>query len=413
MRIQLTFLSLILFTITFSVNPQTVETITSSFNASGGVAIDDSGIVYVADFGEFLNQANGTKVYKVFGDGTIEEFASGLLGASGNEFDSQGNLFQSNIAASRLSKITPDGTVTTFATNGIQGPVGVAVADGDTIYVANCGGNSIAKVTPNGISSIWVASSLFKCPNGLTIDEDGNLYTCNFGDGNIIKITPDKQVSVLATLPGGRCGHLTYFEGYLYVAARCAQKIYRVTLDGDTTLIAGSGLRGNDDGPALQASFNHPNGIEAIRDGNNVVLYLNDATSLTGNCTTVPLNPVVVRKITIPDSVVSVNESQSSIPTEFKLYQNYPNPFNPSTKIIYEVPYVISSGTMQSSVTLKVYDILGNEMATLVDKDKPAGIYEVEFSSHSGEIRNLTSGVYFYQLRAGGVILTKKMILMK
>jgi hypothetical protein len=406
---------MIIFVISFSALPQTVETITSSFNASGGVSIDDSGIVYVADFGQFLNQANGTKVYKVYddGNGTTVEFATGLFGASGNAFDSQGNLFQSNIAGNRLSKITSDGTVTTFATNGIQGPVGVAVADGDTIYVANCGGNSIAKVLPNGTSSVWVSSTDFQCPNGLTIDDNGNLYTCNFGNGNIVKITPDKQVSVLATLPGGRCGHLTYFEGYLYVAARCAQKIYRVTLNGDTTLIAGSGARGNDDGPALQASFNHPNGVEAVRDGDNVILYINDATSLTGNCTTVPLNPVVIRKITIPDSVVSINENETLIPNKFKLYQNFPNPFNPSTKIKYEIPSFIAGETKQSSVTLKIYDLLGNEMATLVDEQKSAGTYEVEFSSYTGEVQNLTSGVYFYQLRAENFIETKKMILMK
>lgn len=392
-----------------------VETITSPFNASGGVAIDDSGTVYVADFGQFLNLANGTKVYKVYddGNGTVVEFATGLLGASGNEFDSQGNLFQSNIAGNRLSKITSDGTVTTFATNGIQGPVGVAVADGDTIYVANCGGNSIAKVNPDGSSSVWVSSGFLNCPNGLTIDEDGNLYTCNFANGNIIKITPDKQVSVLATLPGGRCGHLTYFEGNLYVAARCAQKIYKVTLDGDTTLIAGSGARGNDDGTGLQASFNHPNGIEAIRKGNDIILYVNDATSLSGDCITVPLNPVVIRKITISDSVTSVNEDEVSLPDEFQLYQNYPNPFNPSTKIKYTIPDVETRNRV--SVQLKVYDMLGNEVATLVNDVKTAGEHEVVFDAS-----DLSSGVYVYQLKTtpsrgqvGEFVTSRQMVLLK
>jgi hypothetical protein len=66
-------------------------------------------------------------------------------------------------------------------------------------------------------------------------------------------------------------------------------------------------------------------------------------------------------------------------------------------------------------VILKVYDILGNEIATLVNEEKPAGEYEVEFNStsHSGEVRNLTSGIYFYQLRAGDFVQTKKMILLK
>jgi len=62
---------------------------------------------------------------------------------------------------------------------------------------------------------------------------------------------------------------------------------------------------------------------------------------------------------------------------------------------------------------LKVYDILGREVATLVNEEKTAGTYEIEFDSHSGEARNLTSGVYFYQLSAGDFVETKKMILMR
>jgi predicted lipoprotein with Yx(FWY)xxD motif len=94
------------------------------------------------------------------------------------------------------------------------------------------------------------------------------------------------------------------------------------------------------------------------------------------------------------------------LPASFRLEQNYPNPFNPSTVINYQLP-------VSSDVTLKVFDILGNEIATLVDEYRPAGRYEVEFNSHSGNVRNLPSGVYFYQLRAGDFIETKKMILLK
>jgi Secretion system C-terminal sorting domain len=105
--------------------------------------------------------------------------------------------------------------------------------------------------------------------------------------------------------------------------------------------------------------------------------------------------------------VTGINDPGSSnLPTEFNLLQNYPNPFNPSTKISFVIGHL-------SFVNLKVYDVLGNEVATLVNKEKPAGEYEVEFTSHSGEGRNLSSGIYFYQLRAGSFIQTKKMILAK
>jgi len=117
----------------------------------------------------------------------------------------------------------------------------------------------------------------------------------------------------------------------------------------------------------------------------------------------------------ISQTPVAVDNEQdgNGMPGKFSLSQNYPNPFNPSTKIRFTVPKVSLSGVEGSLVTLKVYDVLGNEISTLVNEAKTAGVYEVEFNSHSGEVRNLTSGIYFYKLQAGNFVETKKMILMK
>jgi len=107
-------------------------------------------------------------------------------------------------------------------------------------------------------------------------------------------------------------------------------------------------------------------------------------------------------------TTVGLEDEETPIATTFNLEQNYPNPFNPSTVISYRLP-------VTSNVTLKVYDVLGNEIATLVNEEKPAGEYEVEFNaaSHSGNVWNLTSGVYFYQLRTGDFIQTRKMVYLK
>ena len=102
----------------------------------------------------------------------------------------------------------------------------------------------------------------------------------------------------------------------------------------------------------------------------------------------------------IPPLVTEVEEEQIS-PNNFYLSQNYPNPFNPSTTIRYAIPSANSpllGGAGGGYVTLKVYDALGNEVATLVDEYKPAGSYEVEFQSTIGNMQ-LASGVYFYQLK--------------
>jgi hypothetical protein len=99
--------------------------------------------------------------------------------------------------------------------------------------------------------------------------------------------------------------------------------------------------------------------------------------------------------------VTSVEKTISFDNYSFSLKQNYPNPFNPVTSIQY------SLSSMQF-VTLKIYDVLGNEIATLVNEEKSAGEYEVEFNGNG-----LTSGIYFYQLKAGESIQTRKMILLK
>lgn len=98
---------------------------------------------------------------------------------------------------------------------------------------------------------------------------------------------------------------------------------------------------------------------------------------------------------------ISLDESFTVQPLDYELAQNYPNPFNPSTIIKYQIPAA-------GHVSIKVYNLLGKEVATLVNENKPAGNYEVEFSSEE-----LTSGVYIYKLQSGSFVEAKKMMLLK
>jgi hypothetical protein len=90
-----------------------------------------------------------------------------------------------------------------------------------------------------------------------------------------------------------------------------------------------------------------------------------------------------------------------SAPVDFELFQNYPNPFNPSTSIKYSIPKSVL-------VTLKIYDVLGKEITTLVNEKEEAGLHKIEFNP-----TNLSSGVYFYTLKTEGFLQTKKMILIR
>jgi photosystem II stability/assembly factor-like uncharacterized protein len=128
---------------------------------------------------------------------------------------------------------------------------------------------------------------------------------------------------------------------------------------------------------------------------------------LTGVQFTSSTNGYVVgnNKTLLKYTLLTSLEDEEEQPTEFKLEQNYPNPFNPSTSIQYTI------GSRQF-VQLKVFDVLGNEIVTLVNEEKPAGTYDVEFQSTVGS-QQLASGIYYYQLRAGKYLETKKMILLK
>ena len=100
-------------------------------------------------------------------------------------------------------------------------------------------------------------------------------------------------------------------------------------------------------------------------------------------------------------NITSVNTAKNNLPTEYALVQNYPNPFNPSTTIEYAIPE-------RTNVTIKVFDILGREVAKLVNEEKPAGNYRVNFNGS-----NLSNGIYLYRMEAGKFNETKKLILLK
>jgi len=100
-------------------------------------------------------------------------------------------------------------------------------------------------------------------------------------------------------------------------------------------------------------------------------------------------------------NITGIPEAPPIVVEHYSLLQNYPNPFNPSTKISWQSP-------VGSHQTLKVFDVLGNEVATLVDEYRNAGSYEINFNANS-----LSSGIYFYKLTIGSFVDSKKMILLR
>jgi len=264
-------------------------------SATGGLAVDASGNIYAANIGRAPSR-NGQEIYRIAPDGSYELWVEGqgLNGASGNSFDAQGNLLQSSLRGGTIHRIAPDGTVTEFVREGLRSPVGIAVTPGGTLFVANCADNTIRRLTPAGESTVFSDSSLLSCPNGITVDDAGNLYVANFFGGAVVRITPAGEAVEFATVPGRNSGHIYFLDGLLYVAARGANQIYTLTLDGELTLLAGTGEAGHMDGPVLRATFSLPNDIVASPDGRR--LYVNEALSTDGSTN----SPSVIRVIELP-----------------------------------------------------------------------------------------------------------------
>lgn len=173
---------------------------------------------------------------------------------------------------------------------------------------------------------------------------------------------------------------------------------------------------------AITANYTFDQSIElAVNAGNDILLFtgtLRLGTSLASQIIDIIESKVIQGKISpnrieesyqrikslkMKNGIITSNEIANEIPNDFVLYQNYPNPFNPSTVISYQISYY-------SHVILKVYDVLGREVATLLDEYKQPGLYNYQFSIMNYQ---LTTGVYFYQMRAGNFVQTKKMILLR
>ena len=129
--------------------------------------------------------------------------------------------------------------------------------------------------------------------------------------------------------------------------------------------------------------------------------YLRLVTSVIGNADYTLVNLYNGNKVLEKNNYTVVNFEGNEIITNYELAQNFPNAFNPNTTILYQVP-------QDGIVNLKIYDILGAEVTTLVNEQKKAGKHEVKFNASA-----LSSGIYIYKLQAGDFVSSKKMILLK
>ena len=287
-----------------------------SFFSPAGVAVDGGGNIYVADYGNNLIRkitASGV-VSTLAGSGNQGSINAGGVLASFNQptgiaVDAGGNVFVGDAGNDIIRKITPDGTVTTFAGSDSTGfadgpsatasffhPEGITIDAAGNIYVADAGNNLIRKVSGGTVSTVAgnklgaTPDNTFSNPTGTAIDASGNIYTANFLANNILKINSAGLVSIFAgsgdtgSANGAGIASSFYFPnslavdvgGNVYVSDGVNDLIRKITPDGTVSTLAGSGVAGAADGTGIAASFNGPAGL-AVDAGGNV--YVADANN--------------------------------------------------------------------------------------------------------------------------------------
>lgn len=316
-----------------------------------------------------------------------------------------------------IFRSTDNGNSWVVLENGIQRDdvEALTIDDEGNIYAGNVYG--VYKSTNNGDSWVNIGGGVFRTKRGLEFNSVGDLFLASYSNGNALwKLPAGDSVWVNLTPIFGSGWIYSFFKGsngYFYADNKRSTDNGNTWVEMNGIQSSVSSFTENSIGHLFCGTFNFGSGVFRSTD------YGANWHQINSGLPTMDIRSVAVDNDdylyagawghslykTTTSTVTSVKDIEF-IPSLFALEQNYPNPFNPSTKISWQS----SVGIHQ---TLKVFDVLGNEIVTLVDEYKPAGRFEVEFNSHSGNVRNLPSGVYFYQLRAGSFIETKKMILLR
>ncbi|MEJ5306549.1 MAG: T9SS type A sorting domain-containing protein [Ignavibacteria bacterium] len=370
-------------------------------NSSIYVSTDSNGVYFSSDGGSSWVQRN-----------------SGLTNLRVLSLTKKNNTLAIGTRGAGVFISTNDGISWSVSTTGMTLPYiyALLITTPNNYILAGSGGYGGYISTNNGsvwssnLTTTWIVSHYFETPAGYYLCTAGPVLFKSTNEGlswNQIRSASTNLIAIATTprQPSGFNIFVSSLDG-----------IFRSTNDGASWTEVNSGL----DYRWVTALVNSGINLFAGSNGGGVYLSTNNGTNWSkintgltnlfitklfidgGFIYAATENGVVYRR-TLSEVITSVDQEEINIST-FSLNQNFPNPFNPSTKISWQSP-------VSGYTTLKVYDVLGKEVATLVNEYLNAGSYEVEFNA--GQTRNLSSGIYFYKLQVGEFVQTKKMILAK
>ena len=395
----------------------------ASFNTPFGVAVDASGIIYVADYGNH-------KIRKITSAGVVSTLAGSILGATDATgtsasfanptsvaVDATGNVFVADYGNNKIRKITSAGVVTTFAGNGTVGstnatgtsatfnhPSGVAIDASGNLYVADFSNNKIRKISSAGVVTTLAGSgtagstdatgtaATFTAPISLALDASGNLFITEQTGNKIRKITP---AGVVTTVAGSgtagstdATGTLASFNhpsgivvdasGNIYVAEQTNNKIRKITSAGVVTTLAGSATAGSTDAVGTAATFTSPCGI---------------ALDIRGNLFVADFGNNKIRKIVaVPYSVSPSLPAGLSLNSATGVISGTPTTVVPATNYTITATNGSGSGTAIVNITVKP-----SNDATLVALSLSSGTLSPVFASatisYTASVSNATTSI--------------------
>lgn len=341
------------------------------------LTLDQSGNIYASRY-------VGSTITKITPAGLTSIFATGISQANGSAFDSKGNLYvPSNISNGWIAKVSATGIVDTVI-RGISFPTAVLFENDTTMLISSYQSNRIYRAFTSGSYSILYSGNGMNGPVGMVYDTNGDLIIANYTDGKIFRVNSSGQFTMIADIPG-IVGFIAFGNNSIYATGFQTNKIYRIKMNGEYSVFAGSGAAGQVNGPAMTATFNAPNGIAVSKTGDTIFVSDFNARSLR----------------VISGVSVGINQINAEIPVDFEFMQNYPNPFNPSTTFEFKIP-------LSGKVSLKIYNSSGMQISNLINEDLEAGSYKINLDASE-----YSAGVYFARMIFGDIAVSRKILLVK
>jgi sugar lactone lactonase YvrE len=233
------------------------------------VAFDADGNLYISNAGSFVDGAlSGTKIFQFNVDEELSDFVTGAMGPTGIGVDNSGVLYYTNSGNDQLIRVLDD------TSENIASPAGNIEFNAEGVgFFASYNQSTIYRLNLDLSVDVLSQGGDLNGPVGLALDEEGNLYAANFNDGKILRINSDGSTTELDGGSYGGVGYLAYAGGDLYATAFGQHVVYKLTLEGETEIIAGQlNETGHDNGEGEDARFTRPNGITPTLDGSALIV---------------------------------------------------------------------------------------------------------------------------------------------